>query len=107
MTLCRATSVNSWVKDIGRECSINLCDISKRHKGILVGTLYSLFIASLCQVSLASVTVSSFPCSPNVTFCGYSVPHPSERKINFRIQTNGESRGMGRGEEGPRVKETL
>lgn len=30
-------------------------------------------------------------CSPEVTFCGYSVPHPSERKINFRIQTNGES----------------
>ncbi|KAF6020239.1 RPC19 [Bugula neritina] len=24
-----------------------------------------------------------------VEFCGYSVPHPSEDKINFRIQTNG------------------
>ena len=27
--------------------------------------------------------------SPDVTFCGYSVPHPSEHKINLRIQTNG------------------
>lgn len=25
---------------------------------------------------------------PRVEFCGYSVPHPSEDKINFRIQTN-------------------
>lgn len=27
--------------------------------------------------------------NPEVTFCGYSVPHPSERKINLRIQTSG------------------
>lgn len=27
--------------------------------------------------------------SPNVEFCGYSVPHPSEFQINLRIQTNG------------------
>ncbi|XP_031561711.1 DNA-directed RNA polymerases I and III subunit RPAC2-like [Actinia tenebrosa] len=27
--------------------------------------------------------------NPNVKFCGYTVPHPSENKINFRIQTNG------------------
>merc|ERR1712179_255744 len=28
--------------------------------------------------------------NPEVEFCGYSVPHPSEDKINFRIQTKGE-----------------
>ncbi|XP_064404873.1 DNA-directed RNA polymerases I and III subunit RPAC2-like [Halichondria panicea] len=27
--------------------------------------------------------------NPDVTFCGYSVPHPSEPKINLRVQTNG------------------
>ncbi|XP_060084084.1 DNA-directed RNA polymerases I and III subunit RPAC2-like [Ylistrum balloti] len=27
--------------------------------------------------------------NPDVQFCGYSIPHPSENKINFRIQTNG------------------
>ncbi len=27
--------------------------------------------------------------NPEVEFCGYTVPHPSENKINFRIQTKG------------------
>jgi DNA-directed RNA polymerase I and III subunit RPAC2 len=26
--------------------------------------------------------------NPNVLFCGYTQPHPSEFKINFKIQTN-------------------
>uniref|UniRef100_A0A0D6R8P0 DNA-directed RNA polymerases I and III subunit RPAC2 n=1 Tax=Araucaria cunninghamii TaxID=56994 RepID=A0A0D6R8P0_ARACU len=26
---------------------------------------------------------------PRVEFCGYSVPHPSENRINMRIQTTG------------------
>uniref|UniRef100_H9GMN1 DNA-directed RNA polymerase RBP11-like dimerisation domain-containing protein n=1 Tax=Anolis carolinensis TaxID=28377 RepID=H9GMN1_ANOCA len=26
---------------------------------------------------------------PEVEFCGYSITHPSESKINFRIQTKG------------------
>lgn len=28
--------------------------------------------------------------SPRVAFCGYSVPHPSENRINVRVQTTGE-----------------
>ena len=27
--------------------------------------------------------------SPQVEFCGYSIPHPSEAKMNVRIQTYG------------------
>ncbi|GAB4831742.1 hypothetical protein Ancab_005754 [Ancistrocladus abbreviatus] len=27
---------------------------------------------------------------PRVTFCGYSIPHPSEAKVNIRVQTTGE-----------------
>ena len=27
--------------------------------------------------------------SPDVEFCGYSIPHPSEAKMNLRIQTYG------------------
>ncbi|KAI8809620.1 DNA-directed RNA polymerase [Cladochytrium replicatum] len=27
--------------------------------------------------------------NPQVTFCGYSIPHPSEAKIHLRIQTDG------------------
>lgn len=29
--------------------------------------------------------------SPDVEFCGYSIPHPSEEKMNIRIQTYGET----------------
>jgi DNA-directed RNA polymerase subunit L len=32
--------------------------------------------------------------SPHVAFCGYSVPHPSEPKMNLRLQTNGEDAGI-------------
>jgi len=32
----------------------------------------------------------SNPHSPKVEFCGYSIPHPSEPKMNLRIQTYGE-----------------
>lgn len=28
--------------------------------------------------------------NPEVEYCGYSVPHPSEEKINLRIQTNSQ-----------------
>ncbi|EKX48188.1 DNA-directed RNA polymerase subunit [Guillardia theta CCMP2712] len=28
--------------------------------------------------------------NPNVTFCGYSVPHPLESKMHLHIQTKGE-----------------
>ncbi len=28
--------------------------------------------------------------SPNVEFCGYSIPHPSEALMNIRIQTYGQ-----------------
>ncbi|XP_022099617.1 DNA-directed RNA polymerases I and III subunit RPAC2-like [Acanthaster planci] len=27
--------------------------------------------------------------NPDVEFCGYSIPHPSENKVNLRIQTKG------------------
>lgn len=26
---------------------------------------------------------------PEVDFCGYSIPHPSERQVNLRLQTRG------------------
>ncbi|CEP63097.1 DNA-directed RNA polymerase core subunit RPC19 LALA0_S07e02322g [Lachancea lanzarotensis] len=29
--------------------------------------------------------------NPDVEFCGYSIPHPSENLLNLRIQTYGES----------------
>lgn len=32
----------------------------------------------------------------DVDFVGYSIPHPSEMKLNMRIQTKGQSSGGGR-----------
>ncbi|XP_010909977.1 uncharacterized protein [Elaeis guineensis] len=28
---------------------------------------------------------------PRVAFCGYSIPHPSDNKVNIRIQTTGDT----------------
>ncbi|XP_050237898.1 DNA-directed RNA polymerases I and III subunit RPAC2-like [Mercurialis annua] len=28
---------------------------------------------------------------PRVSFCGYSIPHPSDARVNIRVQTTGES----------------
>ncbi|XP_042418841.1 DNA-directed RNA polymerases I and III subunit RPAC2-like isoform X2 [Zingiber officinale] len=27
---------------------------------------------------------------PRVVFCGYSIPHPSDNKVNIRVQTTGD-----------------
>lgn len=32
--------------------------------------------------------------NPEVEFCGYSIPHPSENKMNIRIQTYGNITAM-------------
>jgi DNA-directed RNA polymerases I and III subunit RPAC2 len=29
----------------------------------------------------------SLSCSPDVDFCGYTIPHPSEPKMHVRLQT--------------------
>jgi DNA-directed RNA polymerases I and III subunit RPAC2 len=36
-----------------------------------------------------SNTHSNFNFSPDVLFCGYTVPHPAEAKMNLRIQAMG------------------
>lgn len=35
--------------------------------------------------------------SPQVTFCGYSIPHPAENKMNIRLQTAGACASPGQG----------
>ena len=37
--------------------------------------------------------------SPRVTFCGYSIPHPSEAVVNMRVQTTGKEKGRERERE--------
>lgn len=38
-------------------------------------------------ITRQSQNTTNKPFSPNVEFCGYSIPHPSEPKMNIRIQT--------------------
>ena len=33
--------------------------------------------------------IALFFCSPDVSFVGYTIPHPSEPKMNLRLQTRG------------------
>ena len=35
------------------------------------------------------IEISSYFQNENVTFCGYSIPHPAEDQMSLRIQTNG------------------
>jgi DNA-directed RNA polymerases I and III subunit RPAC2 len=32
--------------------------------------------------------------NPQVIFCGYTIPHPSETKVNLRIKTNKQITGL-------------
>ncbi|EFJ45440.1 hypothetical protein VOLCADRAFT_63657 [Volvox carteri f. nagariensis] len=32
--------------------------------------------------------------NPHVSFCGYSMPHPSEELVNLRVQTTGQITAM-------------
>ena len=41
-------------------------------------------------LSPTSSCVSLHESSPNVEFCGYTIPHPSEAVMHLRIQTWGE-----------------
>lgn len=35
--------------------------------------------------------VLTYFCSPRVSFCGYSIPHPSDARVNIRVQTTGKA----------------
>lgn len=50
---------------------------------------FSLLIYSIFETISNFKTIISSS-SPEVEFCGYSIPHPSEAKLNIRIQTYGD-----------------
>lgn len=57
--------------------------------------IFSGFLKKLLQYSTKPtiiITISAFLLSDSedVEFCGYTITHPSENKINFRIQTKGK-----------------
>ncbi|KAL1829063.1 hypothetical protein DCAR_0208361 [Daucus carota subsp. sativus] len=40
--------------------------------------------------TLANTLRFSLNQDPRVTFCGYSIPHPSQPRVNIRVQTTGD-----------------
>ncbi|XP_071922430.1 uncharacterized protein [Coffea arabica] len=38
-----------------------------------------------------SLSTNSYGTFPRVTFCGYSIPHPSDARVNIRVQTTGDA----------------
>lgn len=42
-----------------------------------------------CPKSVWIIGAKPYMGSPEVELCGYSIPHPSEAKMNLRIQTYG------------------
>ncbi|XP_073277516.1 uncharacterized protein [Primulina huaijiensis] len=41
--------------------------------------------------TLANTLRFSLNQDPRVSFCGYSIPHPSDARVNIRVQTTGDS----------------
>lgn len=55
-------------------------------------SLFELFFVCLCVLSDDTlVTLWCYICSPRVVVSGYSIPHPSEARVNIRVQTTGKA----------------
>jgi DNA-directed RNA polymerase subunit L len=48
-----------------------------------------IYLCILCHDLMLREQLTSFNFSPNVVFCGYSIPHPAEDVMHFRVETNG------------------
>ena len=53
---------------------------------------------------LVDLVLTSARLSPEVLFAGYTVPHPSERKVHVCVQTAGESRIARKASRGLRAR---
>ena len=54
-------------------CVVRVCDVC----------VFAVCVMCVCVCCVCVVCV----CSPNVLFCGYSIPHPSESLMHIRVQT--------------------
>ena len=55
----------------------------------LGNALRYIIMKKLVFLTNSSARVLTCISSPEVEFCGYTIPHPSEPKMNIRIQTYG------------------
>ena len=54
------------------------------------GLYFAICYVRCCNnVNWGLMLTRILPYSPDVEFCAYSIPHPSEDKMNVRIQTYG------------------
>lgn len=56
-------------------------------------SIFSIFISRMSLLTVfwpLSTPLWNF-CSARVEFCGYSIPHPSDARVNIRVQTSGNS----------------
>lgn len=63
-----------------------------RDEGHTLGNALRYIIMKKWVASLlahAHPAETNIPQSPDVEFCAYAIPHPSEAKMNMRIQTYG------------------
>lgn len=51
--------------------------------------LFPLFLIIMNTIYPDETKLLMFSCSPRVSFCGYSIPHPSDNRVNIRVQTTG------------------
>lgn len=80
--------------------SSNVAPWRRRHSGVLWVRGWGPYSRECLEVHdheevgilftpTSSVLALTLICSPDVELCGYSIPHPSEDKMNLRIQTYG------------------
>ncbi|XP_020531802.1 DNA-directed RNA polymerases I and III subunit RPAC2 isoform X1 [Amborella trichopoda] len=59
-----------------------------------VGPVPGSYPVVVVRIFFASLSVTSMdgdgPNGPRTSFCGYSIPHPSENRVNIRVQTTGD-----------------
>ena len=74
-------------KCVRRHCCPSAAPPRRLSLSLLYLLALSLSAAPLRLRPFASDKSSSLLRSPKVNFCGYSIPHPSEPKMNMRLQT--------------------
>ena len=75
---------------IQKQAVLSLCMMKITHWEMLSDTSYQKSLFFLPFEYFPNLSNCYIFFSPDVEFCGYSIPHPSENKINFRIQTRGQ-----------------
>ncbi|KAF8396860.1 hypothetical protein HHK36_018495 [Tetracentron sinense] len=81
-------SCREETKDFSQDSLIDIL-IAMEH-GSLKDNNASTFSLTDEDHTLANSVRFTLNQDPRVTFCGYSIPHPSDARVNIRVQTTGD-----------------